>query len=106
MLNKLNQEQLNQTVTVHHHFSDEYYPINHFAITFNNDVLDDVDLIQNEQIKNNVQSKSIIELGISEIVSIQKILSTHSETILFSGFGNKFPNEDKLDKFNILCILS
>lgn len=45
MLNELSSEQLNQTVTVHHHFSDEYYPINHFAITFDNDVLDDNHLV-------------------------------------------------------------
>ena len=44
-LTKLNPEQLNQTVTVHHHPSDEYYPINQFAITFDNDVLDDNHLV-------------------------------------------------------------
>jgi len=48
MLSKLNQEQLNQTVTVHTHFfgplglsSDEYYPVSQCGIVCDTDVLDE-----------------------------------------------------------------
>jgi hypothetical protein len=41
MLSKLNQEQLNQTVTMHHHFSDEYYPVSQCGIVCDTDVLDE-----------------------------------------------------------------
>lgn len=41
MLAKLSPEQLNQTVTVHHHQSDEYYPVPQCGIVSDTDVLDE-----------------------------------------------------------------
>ena len=66
--------------------------------------VDDINLIHSEKIKKRIHSKETIILGSTDIVSIKKILSANSQILLFSGFGNKFPNEEKLKKFNILCL--
>ncbi len=66
--------------------------------------IDDIRFVYNSFLKKQLLSKKTIELGSTESASIEKIISLNTETILFSGFGNTFPNEEKLKKLNILCI--
>lgn len=66
--------------------------------------VDNKNLIYNKKILKKINHKLIKELGTPETSSTKKIINTKSELILFSGFGNDFPNENKLKKLNILCL--
>jgi len=66
--------------------------------------VDDKNLIFNKEIIKKINNEIIKELGSPETASTKKIIKTKSELILFSGFGNEFPNEEKLKKLNILCL--
>jgi iron complex transport system substrate-binding protein len=66
--------------------------------------IDNKKFIYNQFIKQNVVSKAIKELGSSEMISIEKIVDTKANLILYSGFGTAFPNNEKLKKLNILAI--
>lgn len=66
--------------------------------------VDKKELINNRLIIKKIENHQIKELGSTETVSVKKMLSTTSQIVLYSGFGNKFPNEDKLNKLQILCL--
>ena len=63
--------------------------------------VDNLKIIHNKIIKEGIKAGKIKELGSSESSNIEEILNTKSELILYSGFGNKFPYDEKLKKFNI-----
>lgn len=66
--------------------------------------VDDLKLIHNSIIKKGITTGKVKELGSAELANIEEILNSKAQLILYSGFGNKFPNEDKLNKLNILSI--
>jgi iron complex transport system substrate-binding protein len=66
--------------------------------------VDNLQLIHNSIIKKGITTGKVKELGSAELANIEEILNSKAQLILYSGFGNKFPNEDKLNKLNILSI--
>lgn len=55
-------------------------------------------------ILNRIINNEILEFGDEMNISTEKIISSSANIILYSGFGNEFPNESKLNKLNINII--
>jgi iron complex transport system substrate-binding protein len=62
------------------------------------DYIYDLDLIQR------VQSGKLEEFGDESSYSLEKVLNSGANTVLYSGFGDKFPNQEKLEKLNIMIL--
>jgi len=46
----------------------------------------------------------ITEFGDETTFSVEKIISSNANTIFYSGFGDKFPHREKLEKFNFTIL--
>lgn len=61
-------------------------------------------LIFNQRVKNQIKSGKTISLGAEEQLSIDKIISSKSNTIIYSAFSGEFKEETRLKKMGITCI--
>lgn len=66
--------------------------------------VDNGNFIYNTYIKNEIKKHRIKELGAPEMISSEKVIKLNAKLILYSGFGSPFPNQEKLEKFNVLCL--
>lgn len=60
--------------------------------------------LYNKKLKGRIAQKTLFEIGELHNSSIEYILQTHSDVILFSGFGNSLPQQEKLQKLGIKSI--
>lgn len=65
-----------------------------------------IDYVFDPTVKSLFKKKQILEYGDETSNSIEKIISSKANTILYSGFGDEFPNQKKLEAlhFTILPI--
>lgn len=65
-----------------------------------------IDYVFDDKVKSLFKSGSIKEFGDETTNSIEKIISSDANTILYSGYGDEFPNQTKLEAlhFTILPI--
>lgn len=60
--------------------------------------------LNNSTLKNRLKNGTLSEIGDMQSVSVENILKTKSDVILYSGFGNDFPKQDKLEEFEVICL--
>ena len=61
-------------------------------------------LIYNQRVKNQIKSGKTTSLGAEEQLSIDKIIFSKSNTIIYSAFSGEFKEESRLKKMGITCI--
>lgn len=60
--------------------------------------------IYNKKIIQGIENKSIIQVDYESGLSAESALSAEIELILFNGFGQPYPNEEKLKKLGLQCM--
>lgn len=60
--------------------------------------------IYNQDIKKRIRQHKIQEFGDDTAQSVEKIIASGATVIFHSGFGDKFPNEEQLEKIGISII--
>lgn len=60
--------------------------------------------LSNQILKSRLENGTLFEIGDMQSVSVESILKTKSNVILYNGFGNDFPKQDKLEEFGVICI--
>jgi iron complex transport system substrate-binding protein len=63
-----------------------------------------IDYVFDGKVKSMFKSGSIKEFGDETTNSIEKIISSKANTILYSGFGDEFPNQKKLEALNFTIL--
>lgn len=63
-----------------------------------------IDYIYDPILQQRFKDKKIKSFGDETSHSIEKIISSNANTILYSGFGDEFPNQAKLEKLNFTII--
>ena len=64
----------------------------------------DYNYVHNATVKEGIELDKVAELGDEYAISPERILKSKAQIVFFSGFGKKFPNEDKLQKQEVLSI--
>ncbi len=62
------------------------------------------DYIFNPKVLRKIESGKIVDFGDESSITPEKLVQQKAELILYSGFGQPFPNADKLMKLNILTL--
>lgn len=63
-----------------------------------------IDYVFDNEIKERFNDNFILEYGDETTQSVEKILASSANIVFHSGFGDKFPNEDQLEKLGIRVI--
>lgn len=63
-----------------------------------------IDFVYDQRIKTLYNQKKIKAFGDETTHSVEKIISSGANTILYSGFGEDFPNQTKLEKLNFTIL--
>lgn len=63
-----------------------------------------IDFVFDQKVKSLYKSGAIKEYGDETTNSIEKIISSKANTILYSGFGDEFPNQKKLEALHFTII--
>jgi iron complex transport system substrate-binding protein len=50
------------------------------------------------------QSGQVIEMGDENSIPVELIITSKSNVLMYSGFGNDFPHEEQLEKIGIICL--
>ena len=66
--------------------------------------ISDINYIHSPEIRKRFKQGKITEYGDETTYSIEKTISSQANTILYSGFGDEFPNHKKLEKIGFLII--
>ncbi len=62
------------------------------------------DYLYDDQLKARSESGLIAEFGDESNYSLEKIIASGADIVLYSGFGDKFPNQEKLEKLGFILI--
>lgn len=60
--------------------------------------------VANKKVLKGIESGAIFEIGSLENIPLEKVVSTNSTLILYSGFGSKLNNEEQLEKLGVECL--
>ena len=63
-----------------------------------------IDYVYDPTVKSLFKKKQILEYGDETTNSIEKIISSKANTILYSGFGDEFPNQKKLESLHFTIV--
>ncbi len=63
-----------------------------------------IDYVYNHQIKKLFEEKKITSFGDESSILLEKIIASKAGLILYSGFGDHFPHQEKLEKLGITII--
>ena len=63
-----------------------------------------IEYVHDKKFKKRFDQGKILEYGDETSQSVEKIVSSGANLIFHSGFGDKFPNEDQLEKLGIIVI--
>ena len=63
-----------------------------------------INYVHSPEIKSRFEQGEIAEFGDETTYSIEKIIASKANTILYSGFGDEFPNHEKLEKLGFSII--
>jgi iron complex transport system substrate-binding protein len=64
----------------------------------------DKELVFNQKVKNQIKSGKTISLGSESQLSIDRIIASKSNTIIYSAFSGEFKDENRLKKIGITCV--
>ena len=67
-------------------------------------VISDTNYIDNPFIKEKTRSKLVKSIGGEGLESVEAIIGSKANVVMFSGFGKPFPHQDKLQPLSIHCI--
>ncbi len=66
--------------------------------------ISNIDYIFDKKISSRYQNGEIQSFGDENAISLEKIIQSEADIIFYSGFGEKFPHQEKLEKLGITII--
>ncbi len=60
--------------------------------------------LANEKLISRVESGSLIEIGSTEVIPLEKVVKSKANILLYSGFGTDLNNESQLEKLGVECM--